>query len=116
MAVKAKLKFRGDMAWDLEHKLLTKYGFIIHSRDRREWVVVEKRKSNFVPEVLVNGELPEEVQNTLNKRCITIVNHFDDPDAQLYIIRTRINNMSQTLPPLQRKYVQDWVERNVKED
>lgn len=116
MAVKAKLKFRGDLPWELEHKLCTKLGFRIYSRCQKDWLIVEKVDHGWKPEVLVNGELPEDIRNTLIKRCNTIVNHFLDPDAHAYTIRTRLNNIAATLPPLQRKFVHDWITRNIEGD
>ena len=113
MAVKAKLKFRGDMPWELELKLINKYGFRVATREHKQWVIVEKIKSNFKPEVLVNGELEEEVTNNLIKRCNVIMGHFKDPIAQAYMIRVRLNNVAATLPPQQRKFVHEWIERNV---
>lgn len=112
MAIKAKLKFRGDMPWELEHDLCYKYGFNVYSRKHPEWVILEKRIQSFVPEVLVNGELPEEVQTVLTKRCNTIVNQFIDPDNHEKVIRMRITHMAGTLPAHQRKFVLDWLERN----
>lgn len=116
MAIKAKLRFRGDMPWALEHKLITRYGFRVFARSKTEWLIVEKIKTNFKPEVLVNGELAEDIQATLIKRCNTIINHFAKPDEQEYVIRVRIANMAATLPPLQRKFVNEWVIRNIGED
>lgn len=116
MAIKARMKFRGDIRYDLEHKLITKFGFRVFSRLHREWIIVEKVKSNFQPEVLTNGELDEETQKTLTKRCITIVNHFSDPDKSEYMIRVRIMNMANTLPPFQKKFVHDWIALNIGEE
>jgi len=116
MATRAKLKFRGDMPWYLEHKLMTKYGFRVHSRKNPEWLIVEKLKPTWTPEILTNGELPEETQNTLIRRCNTIVNQFNDPVAHIITLRIRVDNMAKTLPPIQRKFVQDWAERNLGDD
>lgn len=116
MAVKAKLKFRGDMPFTLEHKLLTKLGFRVVSRVGSAHVIVEKMtKSNFKPEVLINGELPEDVVNMLIKRCNTVVGHFKDPDASKLVIELRLRNIAKTLPLLQGKYVEDWITRNLSE-
>lgn len=113
MAVKAKLKIRGDIPFQLEHKLCTKLGFRVFSRNHPEWVIVEKIQRPWQAEVLVNGELPEEIQNSLIKRCNNIVGQFIDPDAYATTIRMRLDNIARTLPPLQRKFVHDWIERNV---
>lgn len=115
MAVKAKLKFPSRMSWELEHKLITKFKFRVYSRNQ-EWMIVEKMASPWLPEVLVNGELPEDVQNTLNKRCNVVVGHFQDPDAHQAIIKTRLNNIAGTLPPLQRKFIHDWIYNNMGDD
>lgn len=116
MAVTAKIKFRGDMPWHLESMLINKLGFRVFSRYNRDWIILEKVKSTFKPEVLINGELPEDVQTMLIKRCNTIVNQFDEPELHLDTLRTRLHNMSQTLPVLQSKYVKEWAERNLKEN
>lgn len=109
MAIKAKLKFRGDMPWALEQKLIRHFGFRVFQRGGREFMIVEKVKPAFKAEVLVNGELPEDIQNSLNKRCTTIVNHFLDPDSHEPEIRIRLNNIAKMLPPLQQKYIKDWI-------
>lgn len=109
MAIKAKLKFKGDMPWELEKKLINKFGFRVFQRGGREFMIVEKVKPMFKPEVLVNGELPEDIQNNLNKRCTTIVSHFLDPDANEPLIRIRLGNLANCLPPLQKKYIKDWI-------
>lgn len=116
MVVKAKIKFRGDMPWRLESMLINKLGFRVFSRSQKDWMILEKVKSTFKPEVLINGELPEDVQTMLIKRCNNIVNQFDEPELHLDSLRTRLHNMSQTLPILQCKYVQEWSERNLKEN
>jgi len=116
MPVKARLKFRGEIPWDLEHRLIAKYGFRVQQRNGREWFIVDKHKSNFEPEVLVNGELPEAIQNELIKRCNTICDQFNDPERHLDVIRIRLQNICLTLPPLQRKFVKEWTDRNLVED
>lgn len=116
MATKAKMKFRGDIPHWLEHKLVNKYGFRVFSRLHNEYLIVEKLKSSFQPEVLVNGELPNEIQLNLIKRCNTIMGHFNDPIANAYLIRLRIGNVANTLPPIQKKFVHEWLERNVEKE
>lgn len=116
MATKAKLKFRGDISYELEHKLCTRFGFKIYSRQGREWIIVEKIKPAFQLEVLVNGELPEDIQKRLLNQCNNIVNMFQDPNAHMFIIRTRLRNIMLTMPPQQKKFVEAWIDRNLQED
>lgn len=118
MAVKARMKFRSDIPWKLEHKMITKWGFTILSRnkDANELVVQKVQKSNWQPEVLENGELPMDVQAELIKRCNNIVNMFSEPEQHLTVIRIRLHNISLTLPPLQQQFVKDWSDRNCGED
>lgn len=116
MAIKAKLKFKGDMPYWLENKLILKGGFAICSRHNREWIIVDKVKPPFKAEVLINGELPEDIRNDLTKRCNTIVNHFLDPDSHKIAIKLRLGNMANLLPQLQGQFVREWIKNNVDED
>ncbi len=118
MAVRARLKFNGHMPWALESKLINKLGFRVQSRNGKEWLIVEKvddRKP--IPfEVLINGRLPEDVQNQLLKRFNNILNQFAHPEEHLGVIKMRIENIIRTLPKHQAKFAEEWVERNLKED
>lgn len=116
MPVLAKIKFPGNLPWTMEHKLITKGGFKVFSRQGQEWLIVEKRTSTWKPEVLVNGELAEDIQASLIKRCNTVVDQFHEPEIHMKSVRIRLTNISLTLPPLQRKFVQEWMIRNCKED
>jgi hypothetical protein len=80
-------------------------------------MVVEKiAPPKFAAEVLVNGELPEETQAELLRRCNNIYGMFKDPVRHADIIKTRLHNIGLTLPPYQRKFVEDWTERQLKAD
>lgn len=111
--IKARIKFRDVISWDLEHRMCTRFGFRIHGRKKDDYLILEKEFRQHPSEVLVNGELPQDVQNMLIKRCNVIVGHFLDPDAHVFTIRTRLHNIAQTLPPLQRKFINDWMENNL---
>jgi hypothetical protein len=115
VAIKAKLKLHGSIPWSLEHKLISGGGFRVFARRPNEWVILEKTKSPFKPEILINGELPEDVQQILITRCNRIVNMFMDPEAHKFVIRTRLENIARTLPPQQKKFVKTWIDNNVGE-
>ncbi len=119
MAIKAKIKFNANIPFPLEQKLMNKFGFRIAQRAGREWFIVEKIRSGIQGkhlEVLVNGELPEEIQNNLRKRCNTIVNHFNDPDAHKDVIENRLKVVASLLPPRQKQFILDWIKNNVNDD
>jgi hypothetical protein len=117
VAIKARVKFRGDIPWELEHKLISRFNFRVSERCSNDFVVMEKPNSAKPKlEVLVNGKLPMHIQEELVRRCHTIVNHFTDPESHLAVIKIRLHNIGLTLPPIQRKFVEDWATANLKED
>ncbi len=116
MAVKARLKFRHDLHYELEHRLVHKYGFVIFSRLKDRFLVLEKQQRTWQPEVLVNGALPEDVQNELIGRCNKVMEQFLDPDAYAHTIKIRLNNIAATLPPQQRRFIHEWISRNIEKD
>jgi transposase-like protein len=122
-ATKARIKFRGDLPWPLEQKLCQKYGFRVYSRmtnttnESDRWIIMEKlKRPPRTLEVLVNGELPEDVQNTLISRCNRVVNCFLDPDAHKKNVIFRLQNIANTLPPQQKKFIEQWISNNLGEE
>lgn len=116
MAIKAKLKLSGDLPWSLEHKLISSGGFKVFSRRPKEWVILEKLKpSNFQPTV-IDGKLDPVVVGDLLRRCNNICNMFHEPELHTRVIRMRLNNICLTLSPLERDFVQQWMNEFVVED
>lgn len=117
MALKARLRYPSDLPWDMEYKLINQGGFRVFSRDKiNNWVIFEKDietvpSHNF--EVLINGELPEDVQLGLRRRCNSVVSLYLEPEAHIEKIRTRLNNIAATLPKHRKKFVLLWIQNNV---
>jgi hypothetical protein len=115
MPIKAKIKLRHGVSWDLERSLVTTGKFRVFSRMPGQFVIFEKLKPQPPKlEVLVDGELPPEVRLELLQRCNNIVNTFIE--LHVHVIRKRLENICLTLPPLQREFVQKWMDKYVVED
>ena len=120
MAIKCRYRVRGHLAFVTEAKLVNKYGFRIHSRKPGEWVIIERevRKEKGLPAVDDIPEHPEnhipwDRQGELIRRCCAITDFFIDPQAHLKTIQIRTNNFAQTLPPIEKAFVQQWMDRNL---
>jgi hypothetical protein len=116
LAVKAKLRFPGDLPWDKEYKLINEGGFVVFARKRNEWLILEKQVKKQPPktfEVLMNGKLPEDIQLSLRRRCNSVVSLYADPDAHVKAIRNRIENIAATLPKHQAKFLTEWMMENL---
>lgn len=139
MAVKARLKFPGDLPFPTEMKLIHEGKFIVFSRKRPEagdrgYIILEKMVPLKIPapkikdqtpppkvqqcfDVLVNGELEKHVQDQLTDRCEKVVRLFLTPEAHQPEIRTRIELIAKTLPTKrQSDFVKKWMIENLDAD
>lgn len=117
MPVRARLKFPDPLPWSKESRLVNEGGFIIQARKRGEYLIVEKLAKPATPpkfEMLVNGELPEDVQLMLRRRCNGILMMFSDStDVEL---RGRYDRVASTLPAHQAAFVRKWALENLDAD
>ncbi len=124
MALKARIKFGPGMNWMTEYKLIHTGKFRVHARKRGEFLILEKELPKTLKpyepvtsqqgfEFLINGELPEEIQNNLRSRCNGVVCMFEDPAQHLPEIEARLKNISSCLPHHQRKFVNKWAIDNL---
>jgi hypothetical protein len=111
--VQARLKFKSDMPLKSLRLLQDKYGFVYFSRKVGDWVMYEKYKGPMTkPKNISFDDLTEGDVTELTNRVNRIVDCFQDPDANTYLIRARCTNMARTLEPKRRAWVLDWLERN----
>lgn len=134
MAVRAKLKYGPGLRWDQEYKLIHNGGFYIWSRQKGPdgWVIFAKdvgqkpieeleNTKDITPhhipsfDVLVGGQLADDIKDKLNKQIRGVCDIYLDLDANQLQIRRRLERIAATLPKYQAKYVEDWVNQNLDE-
>ena len=123
MAIKCRYKITGHLPFAVENRLVTKYGFRIHSRSVGQWVIIERdvrtqrnpKQLPAVQNVQADPEppLPWDTQHRLIKRCNEIVDFFVDPYNSKRAIKQRLHNMSQRLSPPEQEFVVQWTEDNI---
>jgi hypothetical protein len=119
------LKFKPGLPFNLESKLCNKYGYAVEQRIYGQFVSfryspkpigpvlpAKPTEGTVVPLFPVPGGISATRQSELMKRCDNIVDFFPDPYNQEKAIRTRLHNMSQTLPAAERQFVQDFMDDN----
>lgn len=130
MPIKCRYRFHGHIPFALEHKLISKYGFRVHSRNQGKWVIYEKEvklvKQKTDEDLIIDDDPPVEMtlknpeayipwdrQGELIRRCNAVVDYFLDPYGSARQIRTRLNNFAQVLNPVEAQFVRDWADRNI---
>lgn len=120
MLIKTRLRFKNDIPWTMERKLIVEGGFRVFSRNHQDnWMILEKeltaplKESPHGFDVLVNGELDKPIQDKLRKQLNSIVSLYEFPEKNETAIRARINNVKMTLPKYQKKFVELWVQNNI---
>lgn len=129
------LKFKPGLPFNLESKLCNRFGYAVEQRIYGQFVsfryspkpigpvlpaktsttttnVVNLRDKLTMSPVNVVTTLTATQQTELMKRCDNIVDFFPDPYNSEKAIRTRLHNMSQTLPALERQFVVDYMDDN----
>jgi hypothetical protein len=123
------LKFKPGLPFNLESKLCNRWGYAVEQRIYGQFVSFRyspkpigpvipttTTKPTVVPESNVTALFPQPIvatrQSELLKRCDNIVDFFPDPYNSEKAIRTRLHNMSQTLPANERQFVQDYMDDN----
>lgn len=114
---KCRLKFKPDIPWDREYKLVNEAGFRIYARKRGDFVIFEKDVPKFTPqhtlELLTDGQLPEHIQLALRKRCNAVVALYLSPEENVEAIKARLENIATTLPPHQMRFIKMWIQNNL---
>ena len=111
--LKCRFKFNGWMSFNVESKLINKYGFRVHSRKHGQWIILEKESKPGQPVPEVPRELPEHIQRELVKRCNAVIDVFMDPTAHARQIRIRLENICKAVPPSHEEFIRKWMDRNI---
>lgn len=133
------LKFKPGLPFNLESKLCNRFGYAVEQRIYGQFVsfryspkpigpvfpkpgekgdLLVPAKDNVVPLIQPGSSMNTGTgivasrQSELLKRCDNIVDFFPDPYNSEKAIRTRLHNMSQTLPAAERQFVQDFMDDN----
>lgn len=109
------LRFKSDMPFALESKLIHRYGYVIQQRKPGEYIefVFNPKpidKDNVVK--LFPNPIPADRRKELMIRCDNIVDFFSDPYNSQRAVRTRLHNMSQTLNAQERQFVLEYMDEN----
>lgn len=114
--IRAKLKFRDDLSWELEKKLMHKFGFTLYGRKMKDYIIVQKFKpmrTLLIADAAGQLQLPGMVKQELDRRINNIMGMFQDNITHRAVLRNRFHNVCQTMPPEQAAYVQQWVDDNL---
>ena len=133
MALKAKLKFKDSLPYETEKALFARFGFRIYARKMHEYLIVEKEKGARVQprftiidggkeptigrKVIVkpNPNLSAETVASLMKRIHVICGMSKNVKNGEFVIRTRLNNICQTLPHDEAAFISEWMDENLLE-
>lgn len=111
------LKFRSTLPFHLESMLVNKFGYAVEQRVQGQYIIFtshspKETKSNIIRPAAFAVNISIARQAELIRRCDNIVDMFPDPYNQEKAIRTRLHNMSQTLPPYEQQLVIDYMDDN----
>lgn len=122
------LKFKPGLPFNLESKLCNRFGYAVEQRIYGQFVSFRYSPKPIGPVLPAKSTTTDNVvqlikagtgtgivasrQSELLKRCDNIVDFFPDPYNSEKAIRTRLHNMSQTLPAAERQFVQDFMDDN----
>lgn len=120
------LKFRHDLPFYLEMRLINKIGYHIQSRVFKETITFA-RSDTFAgklkpiehPKPLdppLSAGLSEEKCAELEKRCDRICNQFADPYNMAKPIIQRLANIAQGLPRAEQEYIDEYIMENFPEE
>lgn len=125
-------KAHNTMPFNLEHRLIDKWGFAVVSRVDGDYTVLTKKymsdkdiclkktirasvnETNVIAPVFGNRfpKLSQQQQKKLEQRCDNIVNFFPDPFSQPESVRARLKIMMQKLDENEAEFVLDYMDEN----
>jgi len=130
------LKMRHDFPAYMENRLVQKWNYAVDKRVWKDCIIFKKSyisdkeskdplagvrstirasANDTVGPVNLNShrdELSAYQKRTLERRCDNIVNHFPDPYSAVIPIRIRLHNVAQALMPLERAFIEEFMEEN----
>lgn len=125
MATKARFKFNDrGLPWQLEQKLIFKYGFSTDGREAGDYVIFRKDKETirkvYIPDSkrVSTPASATDVEDTLSALDETLLRRqlsavpamFLNVEANLDKIKVRLNNIKQIQPPKKAEFVQAWID------
>lgn len=133
------LKMKASMPYNLEHRLIQKWGYAVEKRIVGDFIMFKKnyisdkvssdegvkrtiRASVGNPVVTVTptkivypdftNQLSMQQKKTLEKRCDNIVNFFPDPYSVPESVRARLTSVMQSLNLQEARYVLEYMDEN----